>query len=146
MSAIKVFVPRDSAALAVGADEVAAVLSAQAAQRGLAVELVRNSSRGLFWLETLIEVQTPQGRVAYGPVAPEDVAGLLDPQTKALSQQSYESGVSTAARLDKAQWNLPTPAPGWTIRSPRSSPARGPTSPTRAPMKSQRTATSPMPT
>jgi len=78
MSAIKVFVPRDSAALAVGADEVAAVLSAQAAQRGLAVELVRNSSRGLFWLETLIEVQTPQGRVAYGPVAPEDVAGLLD--------------------------------------------------------------------
>jgi hypothetical protein len=39
---------------------------------------VRNSSRGLFWLETLVEVQTPQGRVAYGPVAPEDVPGLLD--------------------------------------------------------------------
>lgn len=39
---------------------------------------MRNGSRGLFWLEPLVEVATPQGRVAYGPVAPEDVPGLLD--------------------------------------------------------------------
>lgn len=78
MSAIRVFVPRDSAALAVGADEVAAALAAQAAARGVAIELVRNSSRGMFWLETLVEVQTPDGRVAYGPVELEDVPGLID--------------------------------------------------------------------
>jgi len=74
----KIFVPRDSAALAVGADDVAAALQREAAQRGLAIELVRNGSRGLFWLEPLVEVATPAGRIAYGPVAPEDVPALLD--------------------------------------------------------------------
>ncbi len=76
--AVKVFVPRDAAALAVGADAVAAMLQAECARRGLAVELVRNGSRGMFWLEPLVEVATPHGRVAYGPVAAEDVPGLLD--------------------------------------------------------------------
>lgn len=76
--AVKVFVPRDAAALAVGADAVAAMLQAECARRGLAVELVRNGSRGMFWLEPLAEVATPHGRVAYGPVAAEDVPGLLD--------------------------------------------------------------------
>ena len=78
MSAVKVFVPRDSAALAVGADDVAAALTAECQRRGLAIELVRNGSRGLLWLETLVEVQTPQGRVAYGPVEAADVPDLLD--------------------------------------------------------------------
>jgi formate dehydrogenase iron-sulfur subunit len=77
-SAMRVFIPRDSAALAVGADEVAQALEQAAAARGQAVQIVRNGSRGMFWLEPLLEVQTPRGRVAYGPVAPEDVAGLLD--------------------------------------------------------------------
>jgi formate dehydrogenase iron-sulfur subunit len=77
---IKIFIPRDSAALALGADEVANSLATQARQRGLEIELVRNSTRGLFWLEPLVEVQTPAGRVAYGPVAAEDVTGLLDAQ------------------------------------------------------------------
>ena len=78
MSAVKVYVPRDSAALALGADELAGALVEQAAQRGLAIELVRNGSRGMFWLEPLLEVQTPLGRIAYGPVTTEDVPGLLD--------------------------------------------------------------------
>jgi formate dehydrogenase iron-sulfur subunit len=78
MSAVTVFVPRDSAALAAGADEVAAALQAEAVRRGLSLRLVRNGSRGLFWLEPLLEVATPQGRIAYGPVAPEDVPGLFD--------------------------------------------------------------------
>jgi len=77
-SIVKVFVPRDSAALAVGADEVAEALRHECQCRGLNVELVRNGSRGLFWLETLVEVQTPQGRIAYGPVEAADVPGLLD--------------------------------------------------------------------
>ena len=78
MSAAKIYVPRDSAALAVGADEVAEALQAECDRRGLTPKVVRNSSRGLFWLEPLVEVDTPQGRVAYGPVAPDDVPALLD--------------------------------------------------------------------
>lgn len=79
MSAVTtIYVPRDSAALAVGADAVAARLQAECDRRGLAIRLVRNGSRGLFWLETLVEVATPQGRIAYGPVEPGDVPGLLD--------------------------------------------------------------------
>ncbi|MGA8009125.1 MAG: NADH-ubiquinone oxidoreductase-F iron-sulfur binding region domain-containing protein [Thiomonas sp.] len=78
MSAVTVYVPRDSAALAVGADEVASTLESECARRGLALNLVRNGSRGLLWLEPLVEVSTPQGRVAYGPVTPEDVPALLD--------------------------------------------------------------------
>ena len=74
----RVFVPRDSAALSVGADHVAAAITREASQRGLSIELVRNGSRGMLWLETLVEVETPNGRVAYGPVNPEDVAGLFD--------------------------------------------------------------------
>jgi formate dehydrogenase iron-sulfur subunit len=75
---VRVFVPRDSAALALGADEVAQALAQQCEARGLQIELVRNGSRGLFWLEPLVEVQTPRGRVAYGPVQAEDVPSLLD--------------------------------------------------------------------
>lgn len=74
---IKIYVPRDSAALALGADEVAAVIALQARQRGVSIELIRNGSRGMFWLEPLVEVETPLGRVAYGPVQPEDVESLF---------------------------------------------------------------------
>jgi formate dehydrogenase iron-sulfur subunit len=74
----RIFVPCDSAAVAAGAEEVATALQLEIARRGLDVTLVRNSSRGLFWLEPLVEVETPAGRVAYGPVAAADVPALLD--------------------------------------------------------------------
>ncbi len=77
-TAVTIYVPRDSAALAVGADEVAAALQAECTRRGVALNLVRNGSRGMFWLEPLVEVVTPAGRVAYGPVAPDDIASLFD--------------------------------------------------------------------
>ena len=75
---VRVFVPADSSALAVGAGDVALAIAAQTAARGSAIELVRNGSRGLSWLEPLVEVATPAGRVAYGPVTVADVPGLLD--------------------------------------------------------------------
>src|SRR5690348_4968782 len=78
MSAPRIFVPGDSGALAAGADRVAAALLAQAQRRGIAIAMVRNGSRGLYWLEPLVEVETPQGRVAYGPVAPGDAGSLFD--------------------------------------------------------------------
>ena len=74
---IRIYVPRDSAAVAVGADEVAAAIVAEAARAGHDIELVRNGSRGLFWLEPMVEVVTDAGRVAYGPVEVEDIAGLF---------------------------------------------------------------------
>jgi formate dehydrogenase iron-sulfur subunit len=73
-----VYVPGDCAARSVGADEVAAAIVAEAGRRGLDVRLVRNGSRGLFWLEPLVEVAAGSDRVAYGPVTVADVPGLFD--------------------------------------------------------------------
>lgn len=73
-----VFVPRDTTACALGADAVADAIAAEATSRNIAIDLIRNGSRGLFWLETLVEVETPAGRVAYGPVNADDVSGLFD--------------------------------------------------------------------
>jgi formate dehydrogenase iron-sulfur subunit len=75
---IVIYVPRDSTALALGADETAAAITAEAQRRGIDIKLIRNGSRGMFWLEPLVEVATPQGRVAFGPIEPEDVPGLFD--------------------------------------------------------------------
>lgn len=75
---IRIDVPDDTAALAVGADDVAQAIAREAAARGIAIDLRRNGTRGMFWLETLVEVTTPEGRVGYGPVEPEQVAALFD--------------------------------------------------------------------
>lgn len=75
---IRVFVPADTTALSLGADAVAAALRREAADRGDAIKLVRNGSRGLYWLEPLVEVEVDGQRLGYGPVGPNDVAGLLD--------------------------------------------------------------------
>lgn len=74
---VRIYVPADTAAIALGANEVAEAILAQAQQLGVSIDLVRNGSRGLFWLEPLVEVQTDAGRVAYGPVQMEDVASLF---------------------------------------------------------------------
>jgi formate dehydrogenase iron-sulfur subunit len=75
---LKVYIPCDAAAVCVGADELVAAFEAQAAQRKLEIEIVRNGSRGLLWLEPMVEVATPNGRVAFGPVEDKDVASVLD--------------------------------------------------------------------
>ena len=75
---VRVFVPGDMAAVAVGADEVAAALLREATARRLPIEIVRNGSRGAFELEPLVEVETAAGRIGYARVAPGDVPGLLD--------------------------------------------------------------------
>lgn len=70
----KVFIPRDTTALSLGADKVANELAAQSDS----VDIIRNGSRGMFWLEPMVEVETEQGRVAYGPVQKSDIASLLE--------------------------------------------------------------------
>ncbi|HEX5052418.1 MAG TPA: NADH-ubiquinone oxidoreductase-F iron-sulfur binding region domain-containing protein, partial [Planctomycetota bacterium] len=86
---VTVYVPRDSAALSVGADAVADAIVQHAARHKADIELVRNGSRGMYWLEPLVEVATAEGRIAYGPVSPADVpalfaAGLLQGKAHAL--------------------------------------------------------------
>ena len=78
MNAVKVFVPRDATALALGAENVARAIVDAARARSVDIDIVRNGSRGMFWLEPLIEVATPNGCIAYGPVKAADVAGLFD--------------------------------------------------------------------
>jgi formate dehydrogenase iron-sulfur subunit len=87
----RVFVPCDSAAVSVGADAVAAAVVTEAARRGEAITLVRNGSRGLFWLEPMVEAETPAGRIAYGPVTPGAVPALF--------QANFLRGGAHALRL-----------------------------------------------
>lgn len=72
-----VYVPKDAAALSLGAEEVAQAIILEAKRRGIDVIVKRNGSRGLFWLEPLVEVNTTSGRQAYGPVNAADVPGLF---------------------------------------------------------------------
>ncbi|WP_287124110.1 formate dehydrogenase beta subunit [Chromohalobacter sp.] len=75
---VTVYVPCDTTALAMGADVVAETIERTARRQGAAVTVIRNGSRGLFWLEPLVEVATAEGRVAYGPVEPGEIAGLIE--------------------------------------------------------------------
>jgi formate dehydrogenase iron-sulfur subunit len=75
---MRIFVPRDAASIAVGADDVATALEQVAEKRDVPIKIIRNGSRGLMWLEPMIEVATVKGRVAYGPVSPADVPSLFD--------------------------------------------------------------------
>jgi formate dehydrogenase iron-sulfur subunit len=95
VAAVRLFVPRDAGALAVGADGVAEALRSGVARRRAEVEMVRTGSRGLYWLEPMVEVATPEGRVAYGPVTPGDVEPLLD--------AGLLSGAAHALRLGRPE-------------------------------------------
>ena len=74
----KIYIPRDSSALSMGAEKVALAIGSEAKKRGIEIEIIRNGSRGLYWLETMVEVVTSAGRVAYGPVKVQDVPSLFD--------------------------------------------------------------------
>jgi formate dehydrogenase iron-sulfur subunit len=75
---ITVYIPQDSGALSMGAEMVAVTIAGEAIRRDIPVQIIRNGSRGMYWLEPLIEVVTEAGRVAYGPVRPEDIGNLFD--------------------------------------------------------------------
>jgi formate dehydrogenase iron-sulfur subunit len=88
---IKIFVPLDMAAKAVGADKVASAIAKEAAARNLDVQIVRNGSRGLLWLEPLVEVETPGGRIGFGNVKVSDVPSLFD--ANFLSGGAHKSSI-----------------------------------------------------
>src|SRR4051812_32233725 len=78
MSALRIYVPGDAAAVACGADELADAIASLAASRKQPVEIVRNGSRGMHWLEPMLEVATGKGRIAYGPVEAADAESVFD--------------------------------------------------------------------
>jgi formate dehydrogenase iron-sulfur subunit len=73
-----VYIPADSGARSLGADAVARAITVEAHNRKISLKITRTGSRGLYWLEPLIEVDNPSGRLAYGPIAPTEVAALFD--------------------------------------------------------------------
>jgi len=92
---IRIFVPRDATALAVGTESVARAIETEAAARGERLEIVRTGSRGLLWLEPLVEVETDQGRIGYGPVAAADVTGLF--------QAGFLTGAAHPSRIGRPE-------------------------------------------
>jgi formate dehydrogenase iron-sulfur subunit len=78
---LRIFIPLDAGAVAVGADSIATVIAQAAGKRGIFIDIVRTGSRGLYWLEPMVEVATSAGRIAFGPVRVSDVASLLDAVT-----------------------------------------------------------------
>jgi formate dehydrogenase iron-sulfur subunit len=102
----RVFIPCDSGALSVGADEVAEALANAARTCREKIEIVRTGSRGLYWLEPLVEVETPEGRVAYGPVAARDVQNLLESGFLVGGQHTLRLGPTEEIPFLKRQTRL----------------------------------------
>ena len=94
-----IYVPIDSAATSVGANAVAQAIAAEASKRNLEIKLVRNGSRGLLWLEPLVEVATVEGRVGYGPVTAADVAALFDSDFLTGAANAFSVGL-----IDEISW------------------------------------------
>ena len=107
---MKIYLPLDAAAKALGADDVAKAVQAEAAKRGIDLTLVRNGSRGMVWLEPLLEVETPEGRMAYGPMTVADVAGVFDRSSaKALGRTDDLPWLRAQTRLTFARCGVIDP-------------------------------------
>ena len=103
---MKIFLPLDSAAVALGADEIAEAIKIHAKAKGITVDLVRNGSRGMVFLEPLAEVETPAGRIAFGPLTLSDVPALfadLDAHPKALGLTEELPWMKAQTRLTFAR-------------------------------------------
>ncbi|MEH7827962.1 formate dehydrogenase beta subunit [Gemmobacter denitrificans] len=98
-----IYVPRDAAAKALGAEEVVAAIRAEADRRGQAVTIIRNGSRGMVWLEPLVEVVTDQGRMAFGPMVPGAVAQIFDGGPLALGRTEDLPWMRAQTRLTFAR-------------------------------------------
>jgi formate dehydrogenase iron-sulfur subunit len=106
MSATRIYVARDAAARSVGSDATAAAILEQAKTRGIDIELIRNGSRGLLWLEPLVEVATAAGRVAYGPVRAQDVSSLFDAGFESGKPHALGHGITEEIPYFKKQERL----------------------------------------
>jgi formate dehydrogenase iron-sulfur subunit len=92
-----IYIPQDSTALAVGAEKVARAFAEAIARRGVAAEIVRTGSRGLYWLEPTVEMVRDGARVGYGPLAPEDVESVL---TAMLGDGAHAKALGRIEEID----------------------------------------------
>jgi formate dehydrogenase iron-sulfur subunit len=106
---MKVWLPRDAAARALGADQVVLSLKAEAARRGITLEVVRNGSRGMIWLEPLVEVEVGGIRHAFGPMTPADVAQVFDGGPLALGPTEDLDWMKRQTRLTFARVGVVDP-------------------------------------
>ena len=106
---MKVYVPRDSAAKALGADAVASAIAAEAEARGLDVTVIRNGTRGMIWLEPLVEIEEGGARRAFGAVSPADVPALLDGTLEGLGKVEDIPFFARQTRLTFARCGLIDP-------------------------------------
>ncbi|WP_295046853.1 NADH-quinone oxidoreductase subunit NuoF [uncultured Paracoccus sp.] len=106
---MRIFVPLDSAARALGADEVADAIAREAVSTGLDVQIVRNGTRGMVWLEPLVEIDTPQGRIGYGNVTPDQVPALLGGQVQSLGPVEQIDWFARQTRLTFARCGVIDP-------------------------------------
>lgn len=84
----KIFIPRDTTACSLGADSVAAVVQQAIVEKQLPLQVVRNGSRGLYWLEPMIELETEQGRIAFGPITPDNIDEFMAAECWSCSEES----------------------------------------------------------
>src|SRR3569833_525338 len=106
MSTIDIYVPRDSGALSLGAEKVAQAIGAEAKKRNIDIRVIRNGSRGMYWLEPFVEIVTPTGRVGYGPVTVKDVPGLFDASFHTGGKHALAHGVTDEIPFLKSQQRL----------------------------------------
>ncbi|TDK41347.1 formate dehydrogenase beta subunit [Antarcticimicrobium luteum] len=106
---MKVYVPRDSAAKALGADTVAEAIRAEAEKRGLEIELIRNGTRGMIWLEPLVEIDRGAGREGFGPVTVAEVPALLDGTLEGLGKVEEIPFFARQTRLTFARCGVTDP-------------------------------------
>ena len=110
---LTIYVPADAAARALGADAVAEAVAREAAARGTAIRLVRNGTRGMIWLEPLVEIEPEGGtRTAFGPLTPADVPALFDAPAahpKALGRVEDMPFFASQTRLTFARVGLIDP-------------------------------------
>ena len=109
---MRIYVPGDSAALALGAEAVARAVLTEAEVRDIDVHVVRNGSRGMIWLEPLVEVETDEGRVGFGPMTAQDVPALFDDlaqHPKALGNVEELPFFAKQTRLTFARCGLTDP-------------------------------------
>ena len=101
-----IYVPCDSSAISLGADRIATAIAKEAQKRNIVIKLIRNGSRGLFWLEPLVEVETSKGRIAYGPVRTTDITSLFNANFLEGGEHALSLGLTEELDYLKKQQRL----------------------------------------
>ncbi len=91
-NSITAYVPADASAIALGADDVATAIEQHCASEGISLNLVRNGSRGLTWLEPLVEIDQGTGRIGFGPMTVADVASVMHSVSESGSEHELALG------------------------------------------------------